>query len=60
MADGLTANTINFDFSLVRCEAPREYQQLGAALTPFRRAEAEGGFPAYHGKKARCVRGGGF
>ncbi|KAI8632448.1 hypothetical protein F5Y19DRAFT_462881 [Xylariaceae sp. FL1651] len=39
----VAAANINFDFALVKCEAPPEYQPLGQALSSFRRAEAEGG-----------------
>ncbi|KAI0895956.1 hypothetical protein F4806DRAFT_502786 [Annulohypoxylon nitens] len=33
----------NFDFSLIKVEAPREFQQLGNALSPRRRKTAEEG-----------------
>ncbi|KAI1123405.1 hypothetical protein F5Y10DRAFT_286217 [Nemania abortiva] len=39
----VAAANLNFDFSLVKCEAPREYQSIGQSLTPYRKAEAEGG-----------------
>jgi hypothetical protein len=34
---------INYDFSLVKCPAPPEYEGLGLALSPRRRREAEDG-----------------
>ncbi|KAI5924623.1 hypothetical protein F4810DRAFT_132252 [Camillea tinctor] len=39
----VAAANINFDFALVKCEAPRECQPLGDAMTQYRKAEAEGG-----------------
>ncbi|KAI5924546.1 hypothetical protein F4810DRAFT_719140 [Camillea tinctor] len=33
----------NFDFSLIRCEAPAEYRELGVALAENKRSEAESG-----------------
>ncbi|XXG98782.1 hypothetical protein Hte_005112 [Hypoxylon texense] len=39
----VAAANINFDFALVKCEAPPEYQPLGQALTTHRKVEAEGG-----------------
>ena len=48
LASGHNENTvalanINFDFSLIRVEAPTEYQALGASLSNKRRNEAEAG-----------------
>ena len=37
----LALASINFDFSLIRVEAPPEYQMLGANLSRNRRCEAE-------------------
>ena len=39
----LALASINFDFSLLKFEAPKEYTGLGAALTEKRRVEAEDG-----------------
>ena len=39
----LALANLNFDFSLVKVEAPPEYRQLGANLSPYRREEAEAG-----------------
>ncbi|KAI0538353.1 hypothetical protein GGR58DRAFT_501346 [Xylaria digitata] len=39
----VAAANLNFDFSLVKCEAPREYQSIGQSLTPYRKTEAEAG-----------------
>lgn len=39
----LTLANLNFDFSLVKVEAPAEYQALGASLSNKRRTEAEEG-----------------
>ncbi|KAJ8131732.1 hypothetical protein O1611_g1895 [Lasiodiplodia mahajangana] len=39
----VAAANLNFDFTLVKCEAPKEYQSIGQSLTPYRKAEAEGG-----------------
>ncbi|KAI1080784.1 hypothetical protein F5B20DRAFT_570240 [Whalleya microplaca] len=39
----VAAANINFDFALVKCEAPPEYKPLGQSLTPYRRTEAESG-----------------
>jgi hypothetical protein len=39
----VAAANINFDFALVKCEAPQEYQPLGHALSTRRKEEAEGG-----------------
>ncbi|KAJ8067785.1 hypothetical protein OCU04_003383 [Sclerotinia nivalis] len=41
----VAAANINFDFTLVRCEAPKEYQNLGNALSRKRKEEAESGSP---------------
>lgn len=37
------AANINFDFTLVKCEAPKEYQKLGNALSQKRKEQAEVG-----------------
>lgn len=34
---------LNFDFSLYKVEAPKEYQLLGSSLSEDRRRQAEGG-----------------
>ncbi len=39
----LAAAQLNFDFTLVKCEAPKEYHQLGNVLSKQRKAEAESG-----------------
>ncbi|KAI0972388.1 hypothetical protein F4678DRAFT_59314 [Xylaria arbuscula] len=39
----VAAANLNFDFSLVKCEAPREYQSIGQSISPYRKTEAEGG-----------------
>ncbi|KAF2173320.1 hypothetical protein M409DRAFT_62854 [Zasmidium cellare ATCC 36951] len=39
----LSLASLNFDFSLVKLEAPAEYQALGASLSPLRRKAAEQG-----------------
>src|SRR5271155_1494399 len=41
--NSLSLATLNFDFSLVKFEAPKEYAPLGLALSEKRRAEAEDG-----------------
>lgn len=41
----VAAANINFDFTLVKYEAPKEYQDLGNALSNRRRNEAEVGQP---------------
>ena len=37
----VAAANINFDFTLVKCEAPKEYHDLGKALSSNRKDEAE-------------------
>lgn len=39
----VAAANINFDFTLVKCEAPKEYQGLGNALSAVRKERAETG-----------------
>ncbi|KUI61453.1 hypothetical protein VP1G_08642 [Cytospora mali] len=39
----LALASINFDFSLVKLEAPKEFQQLGRSLSSWRRTTAETG-----------------
>ncbi|KAF5646136.1 hypothetical protein F52700_1826 [Fusarium sp. NRRL 52700] len=39
----LAAANINFDFTLVRCEVPKEFEPLGSALSKTRKENAEGG-----------------
>ncbi|KAF5544520.1 hypothetical protein FPHYL_11010 [Fusarium phyllophilum] len=39
----LAAANINFDFTLVRCEVPKEFEPLGNALSQTRKENAEGG-----------------
>ncbi|KAI3323540.1 hypothetical protein HD806DRAFT_535367 [Xylariaceae sp. AK1471] len=39
----VAAANINFDFALVKCEAPQEYRPLGQELSSHRKAEAEQG-----------------
>ncbi|KAK0614704.1 hypothetical protein B0T14DRAFT_540049 [Immersiella caudata] len=41
----IAAANINFDFTLVKTEAPREYQALGESLSKKRRDDAESGQP---------------
>ena len=41
----LALASLNFDFSLIRIDAPPEFQQLGANLSRHRRQEAETGIP---------------
>jgi hypothetical protein len=41
----VAAANINFDFTLVKCEAPKEFQPLGNALSKKRKDEAEVGQP---------------
>jgi hypothetical protein len=41
----VAAANINFDFTLVKCEAPKEYHNLGNALSKKRKDEAELGQP---------------
>lgn len=41
----VAAANINFDFTLVRCEAPKEYQKLGNALSQTKKEQAESGSP---------------
>ncbi|KAL9612539.1 MAG: hypothetical protein Q9167_002878 [Letrouitia subvulpina] len=36
---------LNFDFTLYKVEAPKEYEGVGSALTSFRREQAESGMP---------------
>ncbi|KAI4164609.1 MAG: hypothetical protein LQ342_001923 [Letrouitia transgressa] len=36
---------LNFDFTLYKVEAPKEYEGVGSALTSFRREQAESGIP---------------
>lgn len=37
----VAAAKINFDFTLIKCEAPKEYQELGNVLSGSRKAKAE-------------------
>lgn len=39
----IAAANINFDFTLVKCEAPKEFQPLGSTLSKTRKENAEGG-----------------
>ncbi len=39
----LAAAQLNFDFTLIKCEAPKEYHQLGQVLSKQRKADAEYG-----------------
>jgi hypothetical protein len=39
----MAAASINFDFTLVKIEAPQEYKQLGSLLSTAKRSEAETG-----------------
>lgn len=39
----LTAANLNFDFTLIKCEAPKEFGQLGTALSKRRKENAEYG-----------------
>ena len=42
---------INFDFSLWKVEAPKEFEGVGSALSDFRRDEAENGMPHMTARK---------
>lgn len=44
----LTAANFNFDFSLVKYDAPPEYRCISNAITSSRRQEAEGGGSSRH------------
>lgn len=48
----VAAAALNFDFSLVKIEAPREFHGVRDALSKFRRNEAETGLP-HHSQEAR-------
>ena len=37
----LTAANLNFDFALIKCEAPKEFQRLGSVLSKRRKDDAE-------------------
>ncbi|QIW98117.1 hypothetical protein AMS68_003635 [Peltaster fructicola] len=39
----VAAANINFDFTLIKCEAPKEYHPLGNSLSRWRKTEAESG-----------------
>ncbi|KAK2596415.1 hypothetical protein N8I77_013306 [Diaporthe amygdali] len=39
----VAAANLNFDFTLIKCEAPKEFRQLGSALTQRRKENAEYG-----------------
>ncbi|EPE09126.1 hypothetical protein F503_06902 [Ophiostoma piceae UAMH 11346] len=39
----VAAANLNFDFTLVKYEVPREYEPIGKLLSPFRKREAETG-----------------
>ncbi|KAM5349421.1 hypothetical protein ACJ41O_005926 [Fusarium nematophilum] len=39
----VAAANLNFDFTLIKCEAPKEFQELGSALSQKRKDNAEGG-----------------
>lgn len=39
----VAAANLNFDFTLIKCEAPKEFHPLGSALTQRRREDAEYG-----------------
>jgi hypothetical protein len=41
----LAVAQFNMDFTLMKVEAPQEYQGLGSALSPSRREQAEAGLP---------------
>lgn len=43
--NNLSLATLNFDFSLIQVEAPKEFKPLGSALAKTRRQDAEGGKP---------------
>lgn len=40
-----TLANLNFDFSLYKVQAPKEFEGVGSALSTFRREEAENGMP---------------
>ena len=42
---------LNFDFSLFKVEAPKEFEGVGSALSDFRRDKAEGGTPHVTARK---------
>ncbi|KAI1737537.1 hypothetical protein F4680DRAFT_428019 [Xylaria scruposa] len=47
--------TLNFDFSLVKLEAPKEFGPIGQRLTHFRRQAAESGTPHVTAQKLRAL-----
>lgn len=47
--------TLNFDFSLVKLEAPKEFGPIGQQLTHFRRQAAESGAPHVTAQKLRAL-----
>lgn len=51
----LALANINFDFSLVRVDAPPEFQLLGANLSNHRRQQAETGTPHRTAQKLRAL-----
>ncbi|KAL6405898.1 hypothetical protein AUP68_10782 [Ilyonectria robusta] len=51
----IAAANLNFEFSLVKIEAPAEYQPLGRVLSPSRVNEAEAWAPSNHSAEARST-----
>ncbi|KAJ8130735.1 hypothetical protein O1611_g2889 [Lasiodiplodia mahajangana] len=47
--------TLNFDFSLVKIEPPKEFGPIGQQLTRFRRQAAENGTPHVTAQKLRAL-----
>ncbi|KAI0438802.1 hypothetical protein F4803DRAFT_533894 [Xylaria telfairii] len=47
--------TLNFDFSLVKLEAPKEFGPIGKQLTHFRRQAAESGTPHVTAQKLKAL-----
>ncbi|KAI1819208.1 hypothetical protein F4861DRAFT_534627 [Xylaria intraflava] len=47
--------TLNFDFSLVKLEVPKEFGPIGKQLTHFRRQAAESGTPHVTAQKLRAL-----
>ena len=51
----LALANVNFDFSLIKVEAPVEYKDLGAALSTKRRSAAEQGASHSTARKLGCL-----
>jgi hypothetical protein len=53
----LAVAQFNMDFTLMKVEAPHEYQGLGSALSPSRREQAEAGLPHTTARKLGAIFG---